>query len=125
MEQSNDNSINNINIRGIPITDSGSQFPFDAFVSNSFTISYGGAVSFLNLSRCPRRDIDSIVGANLDKNSVPVIPHIAAKIRVHMGVPMPNPKPKNPTSICMGKTIRTLDSHGSMLRTAPFLMGAF
>jgi hypothetical protein len=61
----------------------------------------------------------------LDKNSVPVIPHMAAKKRVHMGVPIPNPKPKNPTSIRMGKTMRALDSHGSTLRTAPFLMGAF
>jgi len=42
-----------------------------------------------------------------------------------MGVPIPNPKPKNPTSILMGNTMRALDSHGSMLRTAPFLMGSF
>jgi hypothetical protein len=50
---------------------------------------------------------------------------MVAKKRVHMGVPIPNPKPKNPTSIRMGKTMRALDSHGSMLRIAPFLMGAF
>ena len=62
---------------------------------------------------------------NLNKNNVPVTPHTAAKKRVHRGVPKPRPKPKKPTSILMGNTMRTLDSHGSMLRTAPFLMGAF
>lgn len=50
---------------------------------------------------------------------------MAAKKRVHIGVPIPNPKPKKPTSIRMGKTMRTLDSQGNILRTAPFFMGAF
>ncbi len=41
-----------------------------------------------------------------------------------MGVPTPNPKPKKPTSIRIGKTMRALDSHGRTLRIAPFLIGA-
>ena len=53
------------------------------------------------------------------------MPQTAAKKRVHMGVPIPNPKPNKPTSIRIGKTKRTLDSHGSMLRAAPFFTGAF
>lgn len=61
----------------------------------------------------------------LDKNRVPVMPQTAAKIRVHMGVPIPNPKPKKPPSIRIGKTMRALDNQGSMLRAAPFFIGAF